>query len=165
MPYFDKYIELSTSKDLEETLVESHNHLIQTILPLSEEDMMFKYSKEKWSIKDLLQHLIDTERVFIYRAMRFARNDKTELPGFDENLFANEAQADKKTKHQLIEEYIAVHKSTIMFYNTLSNESYERKGVASKEVLSVRQIAHIIAGHIQHHLTVIEERYLPKIKL
>lgn len=163
MPYFDRYIALSTSQDIEQTLVESHNHLIQTILPLSEKQMLFKYEENKWSIKDLLQHLIDTERVFVYRAMRFARNDKTELPGYNENEFAAEALADLKSKDQLLNEYIAVHKATIMFYNTLSDVAYVRKGIASKEELSVSQIAHIIAGHIQHHLTVIEERYLPKL--
>ena len=163
MPYFDRYIALSTSQDIEETLVESHNHLIQTILPLTEEQMMFKYEENKWSIKDLLQHLIDTERVFVYRAMRFARNDKTELPGYNENEFAAEAMADNKTKDQLLNEYIAVHKATIMFYNTLPDESYGRKGIASNEELSVSQIAHITAGHIQHHLSVLEERYLPKL--
>lgn len=163
MPYFDRYIALSTSQDIEQTLVESHNHLIQTILPLTEEKMMFKYEENKWSIKDLLQHLIDTERVFVYRAMRFARNDKTELPGYDENEFAEEAGADLKSKDQLLNEYIAVHKATIMFYNTLPDESYHRKGNASNEELSVSQIAHIISGHIQHHLSVLEERYLPKL--
>ena len=75
MSYFNKYIALSTSQDIEQTLVESHNHLIQTILPLTEEQMLFKYKENKWSIKDLLQHLIDTERVFMYRTMCFARND------------------------------------------------------------------------------------------
>ncbi|MFT4696055.1 MAG: putative damage-inducible protein DinB, partial [Urechidicola sp.] len=128
MSYFDKYISLSTSQDIEQTMVESHNHLIQTILPLTEEQMLFKYEENKWSIKDLLQHLIDTERVFMYRAMCFARNDKSELPGFDENEFAAEAMADLKSKGQLLNEYIAVHKSTIMFYNTLPNEAMDRKG-------------------------------------
>ncbi|MGK0436998.1 MAG: putative damage-inducible protein DinB, partial [Flavobacteriales bacterium] len=126
MSYFDKYISLSTSQDIEQTMVESHNHLIQTILPLTEEQMLFKYEENKWSIKDLLQHLIDTERVFMYRAMCFARNDKSELPGFDENEFAAEAMADLKSKGQLLNEYIAVHKSTIMFYNTLPNEAMDR---------------------------------------
>lgn len=163
MSYFNKYIALSTSQDIEQTLVESHNHLIQTILPLTEEQMLFKYKENKWSIKDLLQHLIDTERVFMYRTMCFARNDKTELPGFDENEFAEEAMADLKSKDQLLNEYIAVHKSTIMFYNTLPNEAMDRKGRASGNEFSLINIAHIIAGHIQHHLAVIEERYLPNI--
>ncbi|MFQ3336789.1 MAG: putative damage-inducible protein DinB [Flavobacteriales bacterium] len=163
MSYFDKYISLSTSQDIEQTMVESHNHLIQTILPLTEEQMLFKYEENKWSIKDLLQHLIDTERVFMYRAMCFARNDKSELPGFDENEFAAEAMADLKSKGQLLNEYIAVHKSTIMFYNTLPNEAMDRKGRASGNEFTIKSIAHIIAGHIQHHLSVIEERYLPNL--
>ena len=163
MSYFDKYIALSTSQDIEQTLVESHNHLIKRILPLTEEQMMFKYEEKKWSIKDLLQHLIDTERVFIYRAMCFARNDKTELPGFDENSFVAEAMADLKTKEQLLNEYIAVHKATIMFYNTLSDEAITRKGIASGNEFTIVQIAHITAGHIQHHLSILEERYLPKL--
>jgi len=163
MPYFDKYIALSTSQDIEQTLVESHNHLIQTILPLTEDQMMYKYEEKKWSIKDLLQHMIDTERVFAYRAMRFARNDKTELPGFDENEFTEKAGADQKSKEQLLNEYIAVHKATIMFYNTLSEEALARKGRASGNEFSLINIAHIIAGHIQHHLSIIEERYLPNI--
>ena len=163
MYYFDKYISLSTSQDIEETLVESHNHLIQVVLPLTEEQMLFKYEENKWSIKDLIQHLIDTERVFAYRAMRFSRNDKTELSGFDENEFAQEAGADSKSKEQLLNEYIAVHKATIMFYNTLPAEAMERKGKAGGNEFSLIQIAHIIAGHIQHHLSVIEERYLPKM--
>ncbi len=163
MSYFDKYIALSTSQDIEQTLVESHNHLIQTILPLTEEQMLYKYAENKWSIKDLVQHLIDTERVFVYRAMRFARNDKTELHGFDENEFAAEAGADLKSKDQLLNEYIAVHKATIMFYNTLPDEAMERKGRASGNEFSLKNIAHIISGHIQHHLSVIEERYLPNV--
>jgi uncharacterized damage-inducible protein DinB len=163
MSYFDKYIALSTSQDIEQTMVESHNHLIQTILPLTEEQMLFKYEENKWSIKDLLQHLIDTERVFMYRAMCFARNDKSELPGFDENEFAAEAMADLKSKGQLLNEYIAVHKSTIMFYNTLPNEAMDRKGRESGNEFTIKSIAHIIAGHIQHHLSVIEERYLPNL--
>jgi uncharacterized damage-inducible protein DinB len=163
MSYFDKYIALSTSRDIEQTLVESHNHLIQTILPLTEDQMLFKYEEKKWSIKDLLQHLIDTERVFMYRAMCFARNDKTELPGFDENEFAAEAMADLKSKDQLLNEYIAVHKATIMFYNTLPKEAMDRKGIASGNEFTIVNTAHIIAGHIQHHLSVIEERYLPKL--
>ncbi|MEN8929134.1 MAG: DinB family protein [Flavobacteriales bacterium] len=163
MSYFDRYTELSTSQDIEQTLVESHNHLIQTIHPLTEEQMNFKYAEDKWSIKDLLQHLIDTERVFMYRAMCFARNDKTSLPSFDENEFAAEAGADLKSKDQLLNEYIAVHKSTIMFFNTLPKDVIGRKGNAGGNQFTIAQIAHIISGHIQHHLSVIEERYLPKL--
>ena len=103
MPYFDRYIKLSTSSDIETTLVESHNHLVQLIQPISEEKMNFSYAEGKWTLKDMLQHLIDTERIFVYRALRFARNDKTELPGYDHNEYANETNADEKSKEEILE--------------------------------------------------------------
>ncbi len=163
MPYFDRYIKLSTSSDIETTLVESHNHLIQLIQPLSEEELNFNYAEGKWTLKDLLQHLIDTERIFVYRALRFARNDKTELPGYDHDLYAQESNANGKTKDQLLNEFVAVHRATIMFFNQLSEEALIRNGKASGEELSVEMIAHIIAGHTQHHLSVIEEKYVPNM--
>ena len=163
MPYFDRYIKLSTSSDIETTLVESHNHLVQLIQSFSEEEMNFAYEEGKWTIKDLTQHLIDTERIFVYRALRFARNDKTELPGYDHDLYAQESNANGKFKDQLLKEFVAVHRATIMFFNQLSNEALKRKGQASGEELSVEMIAHIIAGHTQHHLSVIEEKYIPKM--
>mgnify|MGYP000339054147 CR=1 FL=1 len=163
MPYFDRYIELSTSSDIETTLVESHNHLVQLIQPISEEKMNFSYAEGKWTLKDMLQHLIDTERIFVYRALRFARNDKTELPGYDHELYALESNANAKFKDQLLKEFVAVHRATIMFFNQLSNEALKRKGTASGEELTVEMIAHIIAGHTQHHLSVIEEKYIPKL--
>ena len=165
MPYFDQYIALSTSSDIETTLVESHNHLVQVIQPLTEEEMNFAYAESKWNIKELVQHLIDTERIFVYRALRFARNDKTELPGYDHDNYNDESNAKFKTKEQLLKEFVAVHRATIMFFNQLPDEAMERMGTASNEKLSVSSIAHIIAGHTQHHLSVIEERYLPKLLL
>lgn len=161
MPYFDRYIGLSTSHDLETTLVESHNHFVQLIQSLSEENMNFAYAEEKWTIKELVQHLIDTERIFVYRALRFARNDKTELPGYDHENYGKESNANEKSKDELLREFVAVHRATILFFNELSNESLNRKGKASGEEMSVSTIAHIIAGHTQHHLSIIEEKYLP----
>jgi len=163
MPYFDKYIALSTSQDIETALVESHNHLIQVIHPLSDEQMNFAYEEGKWSIKELMQHLIDTERIFVYRALRFARNDSTELPGYDHESYNAESNAKQKSKDQLLKEFVAVHRATIMFFNQLPVEALHRKGKASGEEMVVNQIAHIIAGHTQHHLSVVEERYLPKL--
>lgn len=161
MPYFDRYIELSTSTDIETTLVESHNHLVQLIQSFSEDEMNFCYEPGKWTIKDLIQHLIDTERIFVYRALRFARNDKTELPGYNHDSYAKESNANAKYKDQLLKEFVAVHRSTIMFFNQLTSEALKRKGVANGEELSVEMIAHIISGHTQHHLSVIEEKYIP----
>ena len=163
MPYFDRYIALSTSQYIETTLIESHNHLIQVIQPLTDVQMDFAYEEGKWSIKELMQHLIDTERIFVYRALRFARNDKTELPGYDHETYNSESNAKQKSKDQLLKEFVAVHRATIMFFNQLPSEAIDRNGIASGEKMTVNQIAHIIAGHTQHHLSIIEERYLPKL--
>ncbi len=164
MPYFDRYLALSTSKDIETTLVESHNHFVQLIQSLSEGEMNFAYAEGKWTIKDLVQHLIDTERIFVYRALRFARNDNTELPGYDHENYGKESNANSKSKDQLLKEFVAVHRATIMFFNQLSDDALLRNGKASGEVMTVNQIAHIIAGHTQHHLSIIEEKYLPNLK-
>ena len=164
MPYFDRYIQLSTSTDMETTLVESHNHLVQLIQSFSEDEMNYQYAEEKWTIKEIVQHLIDTERIFVYRALRFARNDSTELPGYDHNQYVRESNANEKFKNQLLNEFVAVHRATIMFFNQLPEIALSRKGIASGEELSVKMIAHIIAGHTHHHLSVIEDKYLPTMK-
>lgn len=164
MPYFDRYVKLSTSNDIETTLVESHNHLIQLIQSFSEEEMNYQYAKGKWTIKEVVQHLIDTERIFVYRALRFARNDSTELPGYEHNQYVQESNAKEKFKDQLLNEFVAVHRATIMFFNQLPAVALSRTGIASKEKLTVEMIAHIIAGHTQHHLSVIEQKYLPTMK-
>jgi uncharacterized damage-inducible protein DinB len=164
MPYFDRYVKLSTSNDIETTLVESHNHLVQLIQSFSEEEMNYQYAKGKWTIKEVVQHLIDTERIFVYRALRFARNDSTELPGYEHNQYVQESNAKEKFKDQLLNEFVAVHRATIMFFNQLPAVALSRTGIASKEKLTVEMIAHIIAGHTQHHLSVIEQKYLPTMK-
>ncbi len=164
MPYFDRYVKLSTSNDIETTLVESHNHLVQLIQSFSEEEMNYQYAAGKWTIKEVVQHLIDTERIFVYRALRFARNDSTELPGYEHNQYVQESNAKEKFKDQLLNEFVAVHRATIMFFNQLPAVALSRTGIASKEKLTVEMIAHIIAGHTQHHLSVIEQKYLPTMK-
>ena len=163
MPYFDRYIALSTSTDIEETLVDSHNHFVQLIQSLSDEQMNFAYQEDKWTIKDIVQHLIDTERIFVYRALRFARNDKTELPGYDHESFANHTNSEEKHKDQLLKEFVSVHRATILFFTNLTSEALNRMGIASGEKMSVNQIVHIIAGHTHHHLSVMEEKYLPNL--
>ena len=158
--HYKDYISKSTSQDIETTLVESHNALVSLVLKLDEKQLMFRYQKEKWSIKDIIQHLIDVERVFVYRAVRFARNDNTVLHGFDEDDFVKNANADRKTKDELLKEYVSIHRSTILFYNQLTLDELEREGMASGVLFSVFGIAHIISGHIQHHIGVVKERYL-----
>ena len=119
------------------------------------------YAPGKWSAKDIIQHLIDAERVFSYRAMRFARNDKTLLPGFEENDYAITAEASKRNVDELLEEFYAVRESTIRLFKSFTDEMLMREGVVPSGDISVLAIGFTIPGHTIHHLNVLKERYYP----
>jgi DinB superfamily len=125
----------------------------------TEPELLYKYAPDKWSVKDILMHLIDCERVFIYRAMRFARKDKTPLPFFDENIYAIEAKADKISKQKLLKEYITTRQASIAFFNNLSASQMKHTGIASNASMSVRACAWIILSHENHHLSVLNKKY------
>ena len=127
---------------------------------LSEEKLIYRYSKDKWTIKDILVHLADCERVIIYRAMRIARADKTNLPGFDENVFAANANANKRKVDDILKELSVVHTATVVFIETLDEESLDRTGTANGYPLSARLLVNHIYGHHRHHLNIIREKYL-----
>ena len=120
----------------------------------------YRYAEGKWTIKDILQHLIDAERVFAYRALRFARNDKTELPGFEEDDYVLEANANKRSIQDLLTELLIVRQSTLALFKTFSNEQLLYIGIASNNPMSVRALGFVIIGHQNHHQKVFEERYL-----
>jgi hypothetical protein len=117
------------------------------------------YAPDKWTVLDVVQHLIDCERVFVYRAMRFARNDRSPLPFFDENAFAFEARCNRLTPSRLAKEFKTNRQATLAFYAHLSPAVLKRDGIASQFTMSVRASVWIIAGHERHHLDVIQERY------
>ena len=127
---------------------------------LSEEKLTYRYSKDKWTIKDILVHLADCERVIIYRAMRIARADKTNLPGFDENLFASNANANNRKVDDMLKELSVVREASNVFIETLDEESLDRTGTANGYQLSARLLVNHIYGHHRHHLNIIRERYL-----
>lgn len=120
----------------------------------------FRYSEGKWSIKEVLGHCIDAERILVYRALCYARNDKTNLPQFDEDEYVANAEFDRIPFEDLKKELRFVRKSTIMFFKSLNEEELKRSGKSGESKFSVRGIAFIIVGHLQHHMEVIEERYL-----
>ena len=126
---------------------------------LSEEKLNFSYSKNKWTIKDILVHLADCERVIIYRAMRIGRGDKTELPGFDENIFASNAGAGNRKIEDILKELSAVRLASLVFIESLNDESLDRTGTANGYALSTRLLVNHIYGHQRHHLKIIKERY------
>jgi uncharacterized damage-inducible protein DinB len=125
-----------------------------------EEKLSYRYAKDKWTIKEILAHLIDDERIYAYRALRFARNDQTELPGFEQDAYAVESGANERSHDDLLEEFAAVRKSTIALFNSFDDRVFIRSGVASGNVMSVRAVAYHIAGHELRHLNIIKERYL-----
>jgi hypothetical protein len=119
----------------------------------------YRYADGKWTIKEVLQHIIDAERVFAYRALRFARKDGTPLPGFDENLFAENARADKREWKDLVEEFKVVRKSSEYLFNSFDEDQLEATGISNNNPVYVRAIGYIIVGHCMHHTKVLKERY------
>ena len=127
---------------------------------LSQDELNYRYDKDKWTIKDILVHLADCERIFIYRAMRIARGDKTDLLGFDEKLFSLNANASNRQITQILRELNVLRDSSIAFIETLTEEELNRKGIANGYPMSTRLLVNHIYGHHKHHLTIIKEKYL-----
>lgn len=127
-------------------------------IPMDKHD--YRYAEGKWTIKDIIQHVIDSERIFAYRALRFARNDSTELPGFDENHYAATVNADGRHLKDLLTELSSVRHATLLLFSSFTNEELLRKGMASGYMLSVRALGFCIIGHQNHHMKIFRERYL-----
>lgn len=160
-PYFLTYIsQVSNEYTLIEELEISVHRLIKFVQNIPMDKFDYRYAEGKWTIKDILQHLIDTERIFCYRALRIARNDKTELPGFDENDYAVEASGSRRSIQSLLTELAVVRQSTLSLYTTFSSEELMRVGTASGNPVSTRALGFMIIGHQNHHQNIFQERYL-----
>jgi uncharacterized damage-inducible protein DinB len=136
--------------------------MIAFVEPLTEEQLLYRYAEGKWSIKEVLVHLMDVERVFSYRALCAAREDRTNLPGFDHNAYVPHSGADNRTKNSLLDEYRTLRASTLAFFNGLEEEALFRVGMASGQPCTASAMVHMITGHEQHHLGILKERYLQK---
>lgn len=130
------------------------------ILSFPEERLLYRYATGKWTIKEILVHLIDDERIYSYRALRFARNDKTKLPGFEQDDFTINANTNKRELKNILEEYEAVRNATIALYNGFDDEALTREGTADSNKVTVRALAYHIAGHELHHISFIKTHYL-----
>jgi len=122
--------------------------------------LLHRYAKGKWTIKEILGHIVDDERIYVYRALRFARGDSTELPGFEQDHYAQYSEANKREITDLLDEFALVRQSTIAFFKSLDDTALMRTGVANGNRVSVRALAYHIAGHELHHRNIIRERYL-----
>jgi len=149
-----------TDKNILENLQYSLNYLFEILGDLPKEKQNYAYAEGKWTVKELVQHLIDTERIFAYRALRISRNDKINLLGFDENEFAKNANVNNIEYIDLLKEFSQVRKSTISLFNGFSEEMLLKTGLASNQTISVRALGVLLSGHVLHHLEVIKERYL-----
>lgn len=154
------YMKATGNKSLLEGLVDGLPQLINFVKEIPLEKLEYRYAEGKWTIKDIILHIIDTERIFAYRALRISRGDKTPLPGFEENDYVPFAFANSRSIDNLLVEYENVRKSTISFFENLNHEQLLFLGIASNTDISVRAIGFIITGHQNHHLKVIAERYL-----
>ena len=161
-PYFEQYMQLVSKdeKSIIENLVASQKVFDDVLRNLPVEKHNFSYAEGKWTIKELIQHIIDTERVFSYRALCFARNDNTSLPGFDQDVFVENDNANDRNYYDLLNEMEVLRKSSIQLFKSFSDEALLRVGVASNNKMSVRALGYLFSGHLMHHLNIIKERYL-----
>lgn len=162
-PFYQGYVEKAEGPDLLEALRIAEQRLHDVLKTVSEDKAGFRYAPGKWSIKEVVQHLIDCERVFAYRALRFARKDTTPLPGFEENDYAPAAEADRLTLDALMRELDVVRASTMLMIQGFPPGALERSGTSNGRPISVRAICWVIAGHSNHHAAVLAERYIPGI--
>lgn len=158
--YFDKYLKLVPEIHLIDALEYSFHQLETLVITISEEKGNYAYAPEKWTIKELLIHLIDTERIFCYRALTIARNDKSDIPGFDENFYVKESNAGSRTLSSILNEYKAVRTSTINLFQNFSDEMLNRSGKANNNSMTVLSIGYFISGHELHHLSILNSLYL-----
>ncbi|MBX2961169.1 MAG: DinB family protein [Cyclobacteriaceae bacterium] len=161
--FYRNYVTYVEKLGMLEALTNS-GQAIQALLKTTPEDKgVFRYAPEKWSVKELLCHMMDAERIFSYRALRFARNDSTNLAGFDENSYAPEANAHARSLQQLADEMLRLRATTIDLFSSFSAEMLQRKGTANNNIVSVVNLGYIIAGHETHHRNILNERYLKQI--
>ena len=162
--YIQRYLDQIPSGSWIEELKKSGEKTIAVYSDLTEGQSLFAYAEGKWTLKELLLHLSDTERVFQYRLLVFARGDKAALPGFDEEEYAAHSFANKRSLESLLEEYKTVRKSSQILIESLEPSALKNIGTANGNELTAETVGKLIVGHNYHHLHIIEERYLPGLK-
>jgi hypothetical protein len=158
--YYGRYIDLATEDDVVAALDAQSHETAALLGGISEQQAAHRYEPGKWSVKQLVGHVIDSERIFAYRTLRIARGDTTPLPGFEQDPYVATAASDDRPISDLAEEFAAVRKANVLMLLALPEEAWSRAGVASDSPISVRALAFIILGHERHHMRILRERYL-----
>ncbi|HDZ14515.1 hypothetical protein LCGC14_1175200 [marine sediment metagenome] len=159
-PFYKVYIDTLGDVELLDILQRQLHHFPEFIESIPDEKLLFAYGPDKWTIAQVLVHVIDSERIFQYRALRFSRGDQNSLPGFDQDFYAERSKADRRSKESIIEEYKSVRKSTLALFATFDRDDLENSGTASHLQWSVAALGFVISGHQKHHRDIIRERYL-----
>lgn len=159
-PFYAGYIDHAGNMELIPGLISSAKNIKSLISSIPEENMNFAYAEGKWTIKELMLHIIDAERVFQYRALRFLRGDSTNLPGFEQDDYVPASNAHERSKESLLDEYDLIRKSTLKLYENAKPNQLSFVGTASGGPMSARALGFIIIGHETHHAKIIKERYL-----
>ena len=158
--YYDRYISLVGETDIVAVLENQQLELVDFFQKISEEKSHYAYGADKWTIKEVIGHLTDGERIFAYRALRISRADQTPIEGFEQDGYIENSNFNNTPLADLIHEFFSVRESNIMFFRYLTDEAWLRTGTASENPVSVRALAYIMAGHIRHHVKILNERYL-----
>jgi hypothetical protein len=159
-PFYKNYIKGLGNVDLFEILNSSLEETLDILQNLSEEKLLYRYAEGKWTIKELLQHIIDAERVLSYRALRFSRNDDLDLQGFDEDWYVANSNGNDRNFQDMLEEFVHVRKASISLFTSFTAKMHTMSGSANGSNVSVRALGFIIAGHHMHHLKIMKEKYL-----
>jgi hypothetical protein len=157
--YYSAYINLVPGDNVLEAIENQLEETLSLLTGISEERSLHRYASDKWSLRELLSHVNDTERVFLFRALWFARGFQEPLPSFDQNIGVAGADAERVSWARHVEEFRSIRLATIEFFRNLSPDGWQRSGIASDNPFTVRALAFIIAGHVAHHTNVIRERY------
>ncbi|MGA9997817.1 MAG: DinB family protein [Pyrinomonadaceae bacterium] len=164
LPYYSRYISLVPEGDILAVLDKQADETVALLRSIPEAQGGFRYAPDKWTIKELVGHVIDGERIFAYRALRFARNDETPLPGYEQDDYIRNASFDDYPLSELAAEFEHVRRATLFLFKHMNGESWTRRGLANDAEVSVRALAYIIAGHELHHREILRDRYLSAIE-
>lgn len=157
--FYKDYIELIDSPNVIQSLIQQGQQIFSLIHTLNDEEAAYRYAASKWSVQEVLGHLIDTERIMAYRALCISRGEKKSLPGYNQDEYVNHADFSSRSLQSISTEYDALRNANISMFSSFNEEQIQRKGTANQTEVSVRALAYIIAGHEKHHLNILEEKY------
>lgn len=160
--FYSTYINALTEDNLMDALTKNTRRFRKLLKRIPRKKIDYAYAEGKWTVKEVLQHIIDAERVFVYRALTFVRQDATELPGFDENNWAAASKATTRSWKDLVNEFKALRTATELFFASLNQEQLTLSGTANKNKIAVATLGFLCAGHAAHHMRILKERYLAK---